>query len=425
MDRSVSCCSYFWITAELVAMAFQHLSENDLASCARVNRFISEHALDLLYSNSPYLTEFLKILAPMEHLIDFSNDRDLSILRFVRPLTPTDWDRFRHYSPRVRRLSEEYFSGIDDLSRESMLDLISTIPAGEAIFPFLHTLEWLSATNLTRPFVTSLCHETILNVEFSTATDDFEWGAFLKHLVRQCPNIESLGFWPGPSWYDQIEVDFHSAIKSLPRLHTLDTCDTLVTPEVLQELSHRPHFLNLWSCAFRAEEIPVHDPSEQMLDHQGAFPALSNVAGICSRIMRLPKDVLEGPSLTHLNVYVVDESNIPDLLALVSASCIKLRHFSLMTAPRSISNTAFTADTLKPLLALQYIEVFVVDHSVPPRINDEDLDVFARSFPRLQHFELCPRAEGEPQIQSPTLASLIPFAKHCRRLISIVVPSKR
>lgn len=74
---------------------------------------------------------------------------------------------------------------------------------------------------------------------------------------------------------------------------------------------------------------------------------------------------------------------------------------------------------LSPLLAMQTLETLLIEHPTPPNLRDDELECFAMRFPELRHFSLCARAHGTLPDNVPTMASLIPFAQHCRKLVSI------
>ncbi|KZS94943.1 hypothetical protein SISNIDRAFT_465186 [Sistotremastrum niveocremeum HHB9708] len=419
-------CSHFWKTAELVAMTFTSLDTNSLSQCARVNRFISEHALDALYRNDANLWDVLRILAPLRPKRWDNNER----LVFTERLRPHSWARFRHYSSRIRSVIGD--TTPNALSQESMLDLSTTIPTGETLLPSLSEVYWQNIDDTISPLILFLLHEKVKAMVISVNAENIVSDYFLENMARKAPAIEIFHFWLGGEEpeADQAIAGMIDAVRSLACLRSLDVHPFLATPDLLRELCSKRCLRSFWASDFGAEEM--EKDALQVIDVDPAmhpdFPRLCDVA-ICSTLVMEPsaQKMFHSPSLISLHIQVVATNHISEFIPHISSACTQLRHFSIMLMrpddsddPNNIDDEVnLTMTMLNPLLAMKHIEVLVIDIPFPPLINDHELSQFATAFPRLRHFELCPRAQGAPLWKTPTLAALIPFATHCSKLVSI------
>ncbi|KZS94932.1 hypothetical protein SISNIDRAFT_548857 [Sistotremastrum niveocremeum HHB9708] len=406
-------CSQFWSTAELVAMSFEVLDKCSLAKCARVNKFLSKHALDAIYRYNPDFLSVLELLSPTS-----LKDNELM---FNEVMNPSGWDRFRHYSSRIRAIDVKRFP--NPLSQESMVDLITTVPGGTPLFPLMTDLRWRTINESTSPLVLFLLHDKLKNVIFSVTVDDLHHGILLGNLARRAPNLESLHFWvlSEDSEHADAAEGIIDAVEFLTSLRSLDVFTGMATPRLLQALSSHNHLQRFWASLYGPQELSVDNrviESDAVAHHE--FPCLSEVA-ICSSLFMAmsSKTLFDAPSLVSLHIDVDLEAHISSFLPHVSSTCTRLRHLSLRIDEDEETEITLTMEMLQPALKLKLIETFVVECTSPPLLDDHDISDFATAFPRLRHFELCPRAEGAPLAKSPTLAALIPFAVNCPELISI------
>ncbi|KZT39013.1 hypothetical protein SISSUDRAFT_1032969 [Sistotremastrum suecicum HHB10207 ss-3] len=417
----------FWHTAELVAMTFASLDANTLSNCARVNKFISEHALDALYRNDANLWDVLKILGPLRPKRWDNNER----LVFTEPLRPNCWARFRHYSSRIRSIIGD--TTPNALSQESMLDLITTIPTGESLLPSLSEIYWQNIDETISPLILFILHENVKAMVISVNAGNIVSDYFLENMARKAPAIESFHFWlagdePEPD--NAINGMIH-AVSSLAYLRSLDVHPLLATPDLLRALCSKQYLGSFWGSDFGPEEMDKD--ALQVIDFDPGihpdFPRLWDVA-ICSSLVMEPsaQKMLHAPSLISLHIEVVARDHISEFIPYISSACTQLRHFSMMLIRRhdddDDANNAnnevnLTMTMLNPLLAMKLIEILVIDVPFPPLMDDHELSQFATAFPQLRHFELCARAQGAPLWKTPTLAALIPFATHCANLNSI------
>ncbi|KZS94941.1 hypothetical protein SISNIDRAFT_465184 [Sistotremastrum niveocremeum HHB9708] len=394
---------------------------DSLAKCARINKSLSEHALDVLYRYDPPLMKVLEILCPTR-----LDDEEWV---FTEHIGPSHWNRFRHYSSRVRSIAIVN-QWPNPLSQESILTLTTTIPRGEPLLPFMNSLHWEEIDESSAPLVLFLLHEKVKEVILSVTgrqSDDLDHGTFLGNMARRAPNLEDLHFWVmGERVSENAAKEVVDAVNSLPDLRNLDVFASIVSSDLLQAISSRQHLETFWASSFGPEKLEkleeadvAHVMTSDVAAHQ-KFPRLREVS-IPSFFFT--KIGLEPPFLTSLISLHIDcnclLADIPIFLPNVSRTCTRLRHFSMSIEKNVEPGFTLTMDMVRPLLNLKRIERLIIDTPSPPLLDDYDLSEFATAYPRLRHFELSPRAQGAPLAKSPTLAALIPFAANCTNLISI------
>ncbi|KZS93788.1 hypothetical protein SISNIDRAFT_454223, partial [Sistotremastrum niveocremeum HHB9708] len=145
----------FWLIDELVALTIWCLDDPDLVSCARVCKSISRHALDSLYWTVHGLGDILNILAPLKP-ITFSSRSKGKIFsnEFSRRLTPYDWDRFHWYSNRVKHFyCDGSANGGVSLTDRAWLEIFSSIPLGQVLFPRLISITWTDESASEVPYI--------------------------------------------------------------------------------------------------------------------------------------------------------------------------------------------------------------------------------------------------------------------------------
>ncbi|KZS94935.1 hypothetical protein SISNIDRAFT_484451 [Sistotremastrum niveocremeum HHB9708] len=411
----------FWNTPELLVMTFRHMRRADQARCAGLNKYSSEHALDAIYRDNPPLENLLALLSPLAAVPRTGQPNSVE-WKFTKALRVADWDRFRHYSFRVRSLVKTIESFV--LSQESMLDLFTTMPPGVAFLPCLTNLCWEEVDPSTMSFVITLFNSKLKEVELTLAEAPIDSRILLEQLSRRSPELESLQFWTTDAEVnDSLALSgLVEAVRSLPSLRSLELCAPMFNSPLLQQLSQTNRRLKrLWFFIYGpdASKMCSDDKEDRSAE---SFSELRDVSIPSSGLTTLFGRHVEGYQLTFLHVAVDDDMTaLRDNLSVVATSCSNLKHLSIMhhiNHPEA-SAAALSMEMVTPLLALKSLQVLVIDHSEPPNLSNQDLQQISASFPELQHFELCVRARGRPKPISPTLECLIPFAQNCKKLISI------
>ncbi|KZS94962.1 hypothetical protein SISNIDRAFT_494824 [Sistotremastrum niveocremeum HHB9708] len=406
--------SSFWNVPELVTMTLNYVDKRTLAVCARLNRLLSEHSLDLLYRENPDFLKVVQILCPMKLMLGGKT------MGFSETLKPSHWDRFQRYRSRIRSLRVEIHPLT--LSRESIINLLATCPVGEPIFPSLTVFQWEQIDSAVSQLVISLFHEKLQHVTLLPISSEKCANDMLEHLTRRAPYLQSLRYWNGTQGAPtpQTKESFRLTCKALKSLQSVELSGDLVTPELLQELSTHEPLTRLWTTLYgpKAPPRPLMEVINGPLNP--TFPSLLEVSVDCAILLAYPGYYLGGPQLMALHIDILLMDNVKSLTVLIPTSCKNLKHLSMFSIVDS-ARTPFSWGMIKPLLGLKTLETFVIDGPIPPLLSNLDIERLADSLPALRHLEICPRATGQPRKPCPTLACLTSIARSCRNLISVGV----
>ncbi|KZT39025.1 hypothetical protein SISSUDRAFT_698701 [Sistotremastrum suecicum HHB10207 ss-3] len=402
----------FWNISEVVHMTLQHADEPTLASCARVNKTLSKHALDLLYHECFDFIQVLTLLCPVELR------QDGITLDFVEALEPSHWARFERYRSRIRSLIVDIRP--QALSSGSIAELLATAPRGQAIFPSLTSLQWNEMEYDDTQLVISLFHEKIKFASLTVTGHAAPNWLVLDRLIRQSPHLRTLHYWnleesessPKPS------ESILQAFESLKFLWAALLSPKLVTPEMMKVLSRKPDLKVLWTSFLGPDQSHHLLPKPPTITSSGAFSCLADISIDSALLLETPDILNAGPQLTSLHIELLGMDRTHSLLSLVSKRCTNLRSLSVIFEKDVEPPTPFTMDTIEPILVLKALETLVIESSTPPVLSDQDIEKITISFPGIRHIEICPRAIGLMHGPCPTLACLVSLAKNCRKLIS-------
>lgn len=257
----------------------------------------------------------------------------------------------------------------------------------------------------------------------------------LQHLARRSPQIKTLHLKIKARQHSE-EFNFDDTrdtvaelINAFPLLDSIALPPELMSFQMIRNLSLKSNLVRLWTTDFAITETAVGEQKwEREIDNQSpkTFVGLRSFSLDSTTFMSLTKTSLCGSmNLMLLHVEISEENHGPTVLDLISTNYPNLRDIAVIyatwlphLAPSSFRRS-LTMDALEPLLSMRRLESIVVDHPLPPALTDQDLGRFARSFPELKHLELCVQAWGHDLEVVPTLSCLLPFAEHCRKLVSI------
>ncbi|KAJ7020718.1 hypothetical protein C8F04DRAFT_1403401 [Mycena alexandri] len=177
---------------ELVEMVCYNLgphgdrADGTLAALALTRRSLRDPALDALWNTQDSLIPILSCMPEgvfnlRPHLCSSEEP-----LRIVRPLAPTDWERLSVYSHRVKTLSAEFESEL-----EEVYPILNLCLSPIALFPNLQTLSWYSESEeeflCIRIFLTSTLSRLAFTYEPSTTSC-----SLFSTLGRTCPHLTDL-----------------------------------------------------------------------------------------------------------------------------------------------------------------------------------------------------------------------------------------
>ncbi|KZS91558.1 hypothetical protein SISNIDRAFT_487226 [Sistotremastrum niveocremeum HHB9708] len=180
--------SRVWEISELVSEIMSYLKVEDdgrtdfktMVVCARVSKLVSESFWD----------RYVQCTAK-------------AIEEFTQSISATHWKRFRHYNHRIRSLSLDP-NNFDPLgiSQKSMIELLLTLPRGEAFLPSLEEFGWKSVYDMENmgglyvyqaaasPYISLFLNDRLKDLRLSLPLHDAE--IILGYLPTKAPNIERL-----------------------------------------------------------------------------------------------------------------------------------------------------------------------------------------------------------------------------------------
>ncbi|KAJ7166223.1 hypothetical protein C8R46DRAFT_1276117 [Mycena filopes] len=163
----------------------------DLARLARTSQLFLDPALDILWRYQETIVNLLKVM-PVD-LWDIQEDRedsDESAIRnldvtLLRPVAPSDWDRWLLYARRVRS-----FTLLEDFKTPEAYETLALHFPPQSIFPRLEKLDWFpvktSYFGYVRPFITP----TITNLHLTI--ESFSDLGILATAALTCPRLTEV-----------------------------------------------------------------------------------------------------------------------------------------------------------------------------------------------------------------------------------------
>ncbi|KZT33590.1 hypothetical protein SISSUDRAFT_1066019 [Sistotremastrum suecicum HHB10207 ss-3] len=411
----------FWEIPELIARTTTFFDYRSLVALSQVSKSLSEHALDALFRECINIFKLFEILCPLKI------NRKTQALEFDKSLTAKRWKRFEHYRRRTRIVKIDLnFGTIQTISPKVISQLRAQIPAGEPFLPSLNKMHWESDNPGSYQFVELFVHDRLRELFLSIAGSDVS--TVLGKLVPMAPNLESLKLIASGE-IDDVPRAQTAAINAINLMTSLRSCalpSILVTPDMIRILSYKKSVKQLWLAPvalFVGRKASTRDVIDNGIIPE-RFPSLTELAINSARMLDFLPYFSDGHKLRTLHIDIEDQTRLRQTLNLIASSCKALTNFSLRLSdsiPEDLITSPLTMEILQPLLSLHLIEILVIEHPLPPSLNDADMEQFATSFPELQYLELFVQSGCRNVVQTnlPTLGCLIPFAQHCRKLIAL------
>lgn len=297
------------------------------------------------------------------------------------------------------------------------------------MFPSLRKLVWLDSEPGTESLILLFLHNRLSDVSLLLVAWDVPM--ILDYLTYRCPGLESLNFetvdvpHQGFDW-TPARVACARVVDTLPLLRRLVLPRALLNADVVHRLSLHPCLQRICVTLFTLKD--THESG--IASHHDSSPAhpFANLLALSidsKNLLEFTDPLLKSPCLTTINVDVFDQSDLSTLIRLISTSSPGVKNLSVQTAQYPVFGRAFPLPInlalLLPLLRLESLQTLVIDHPVPPELDDDELGTLSAALPALVHFQLCVRTHCGADYKVPTLGCLIHFARNCRKLVSIGV----
>ncbi|KAL7278361.1 hypothetical protein ACG7TL_008339 [Trametes sanguinea] len=428
---------------ELLVMIFSYLDDRALSRAACVCKHWSDIALDSLWNEVSDLRRALTVLAPLSLKPErsaSSTARPPNAYAFRRPLTPDDWQRFKRYSVRVRRLRHDQRhvrAAAERAKRHLPLhskvfdELSATCPYPD-IFPNLQSLTWYSCAPARQHLCVTFMHHRVRHLGLHLyRSDPQSTSGFLKDVCSRCSGVTSLELRLNePMRY--LENDVLVLLRGLRRLQQVSLPIFSLTPCILTELS------NLKQLATISLGNPAQAQPGDRGDVADFLPKISEDGLLSLRSLafsaplsdatRLLNTTFFPSRLTRLHlktVATVTSAVVRDFFCAVSERCTSLVDLSVdyiiapdtpLTFPPPPDLDRPTIATFRPLFSARTIRIFEFRWDYALNLSDEDMDEFASGWRTLESLQLNPEPVPEPNGPRLSLRALVPFAKHCSNL---------
>ncbi|KAI0643507.1 hypothetical protein C8Q79DRAFT_915713 [Trametes meyenii] len=427
---------------ELLVMIFAHLDDRALSRAACVCKHWSEIALDSLWHEVHDLRRALAVLAPLALKPErafTSTGRPPNAYAFRRPLTPDDWQRFRRYSIRVRRIRHDQRRALTtaELARRhvplhsKIFDDLSTTCPYPDIFPNLQSLIWFSCAPERQHFSLTFMHRRVKHLGLHLYRSGSSTG-FLHQVCLKCIGVTSLEVRMEVP-VRQLEDDVLILLRGLCHLQQVSFPAFSITPRILAQLSVL-RCLDAISLGHPAQAQPgdrtdVAEFSPTIIAEDGFVTLRSLAFGAqVPDATRLLNTALFPAKLTRLHLKSVATASpavVRDFFCAIQKTCTSLVNLSVdyiiapdsaLVSPPPALRDRPTLATFRPLFYARALRIFEFRWDFALNLSDDDMDEFASSWPSLESLQLNPEPVPEPNGPKLSLRALVPFAKHCANL---------
>ncbi|KAJ6480578.1 hypothetical protein C8R47DRAFT_1074314 [Mycena vitilis] len=384
-----------------------------LYSLARVSRFFSDPALDILWMYKWSMTDVLMCMPDDLWEVARSGDsaRNVTFLRARREIEPQDWNRFDVYARRIRVLVLTEIPGESD-PESCVFDVLAAYPRAVPV----------TESASVHLFLGPLMEEVMLNV-LSTAADL----AILPALPSRCPLLTSVTIDTVP------DLDPHHRVQSLMicgfrRLTRVGVRG--IDQAAFNHLAQLPAL----------EALTIHETTDfeqsSFNSHSSAFAHLQELSvrrarpDLLASLLKI-KDIwslVRFVSLLSSTPTATETARVYTLLVdrLDPATLMEL---TVNTARRNdplplplVATTALTIDAIRSLFVFRNLREVTL---VPPGgldLDDGALETLARAWPQVSTLKLHGTAPYRAPPSRVTLRGLRALARHCPRLQFLSMP---
>ncbi|KZT21884.1 hypothetical protein NEOLEDRAFT_1244329 [Neolentinus lepideus HHB14362 ss-1] len=392
-----------------------------LNALARTCKLYSPQALDELWRTQDSIVPLIKCMPN-----DLWTDEN-SNLKFLRPIFPTDWTRFRFYATRIQELE------VDDRISISIFRDLGVHSRGQyaQLLPNLHDLTWPVFVKNSLPYLSMFLNGNLrclcLSVRPNFEPNLFRFGDYLSHAVPRLEEL-SLVVWEEPEdpyWCNAAAITSSALqlrqLKSFKWQWPLGPMDIMHLAELpcLDTLEIR--LSNECADCENWPAIPIG---------RRAFPALVDLIVLgrdvahCTTFMK----VLGRHSLESLELSADVSSGIQEAHDMVAAlQCVgnRLGHdafkqLTIYVAEENSVDYVLDFDLIrKTLLQFTDLENLVLTASCLINGNNDDLEELAQAWPKIDMLELG-RWPWHHDTRF-TIDGLSAFARYCPRLTILII----
>ncbi|TFK67408.1 hypothetical protein BDN72DRAFT_843015 [Pluteus cervinus] len=365
------------------------------------------------------------------------NDNPIHHLRFTRPITVQDCERFRFYAPFIRR----FYSfprtprGGTVIVNPNVFHFLSATFRKEYssinLLPSLDFLSWVVTDDLEFPHFIMFLNPDLRHIILGIKGTLFVRLALISNIVSLCPSLESISL-PHSEDPDAV-VGISHIFTRFPRLRKL-TIDA-ISNEALIELAQHPQLTNLLLGYIDTIEWDVVSPQLQaMMPNFQTLQTLRVSRAIESDCIRLFKTI--HPPLRRIVLFLEGSptgSSYSRILTTIRAGCplpVNLTDLVIRSiADEADPNTVPVVPTLDPLVPVYLSPILgftnLTDFDIRPfcfvDVDDAWIKQTTEALQKLKRFTLISESSeiGSNHIIKVTLGALVHFALNCPLLESL------
>ncbi|KAG8994779.1 hypothetical protein FRB90_000345 [Tulasnella sp. 427] len=323
------------------------------------------------------------------------------IARSPDALMKADWDRFRHYTQRVRSVNLENVWEMEELPLNSAA-LIRMFHGVSAILPNVKEISWSfwnpdnspAVIPFLGPQLEKLCLNTYPWMD-TTAHEQVQLFQSLTGHIQSLRSLEIASLSPV-----RCPKTLATLIGSCPNLRLLDLPPYYLTKEVVAAAARLPHLEILYCDVSPGTERNYTGLGMEFEFTANSFPQLKK-ASFAAFPLRMA-EIFQAPA--HIaNLEAVDlncpldgsTEEIKTIFANLAAGAPMLQDIRLVCTPiRQLQATSgfesLSIDTISPLFSCTYLTDFILLAPCFRPLTAEDLIQMGKSWPRISSLGICP-----------------------------------
>ncbi|KDQ62040.1 hypothetical protein JAAARDRAFT_189414 [Jaapia argillacea MUCL 33604] len=400
-----------------------------LAALARTCWTFHNPASDVLWHEIKDFAVLLKTMPADSWMEEEDAGSGRNRLSFTRPLSSSDWTRFRAYTSRVRSLTvgkadiytKKWYSEATMINSD-VFEVIEKSPPTPALFPNILKLQWECGAPSFARYVHPFIGPNLGYLSLSSLPRNGQ-ARFLISIASAAPRLQTLTLPSSPCFSSMRGL---STICDLPMLKQLEIYVKRMRVGHLTRLATMP---TLESLRIETLHAPQNITTQELISRSEAtrcFSALLylNIVGarlsVCSEIIRW----LASAQITQIRISMqdsIDAAELKDHLRILpqllpSLVSIHIDREDIPLAPPSGEN-AVHPDILKPLLSLKGLRTVVLDTGACFLLEDAHIEEIAAALPELTELVIG-RVSYNPT-PAVTLSALESLAANCPSMDTI------
>ncbi|KAF9491221.1 hypothetical protein BDN71DRAFT_1510587 [Pleurotus eryngii] len=401
------------INVDILRRIFKHSDSSQNYHNALVSKIWSNQALSILWRTLDSLLPLLRLLGPMTLV---SRQKGGPYYKYDRLIRSEDWDVFRRYAWRVRRIDNGYLWH-PNFCDSVFMDIIIASRTLSTV-ELLPNLQSLSSedTLFIQKWIPLFINKSLsaLDLQVSGLVDGHLLTRTLSHLPHLCPKLRNLLL------STEFELDdapqFDAALSSLLLLKELVLSSRLLSLLMINTLAHLPYLESFTIMSYNMDEESIL-PAMPLSD---AFPSLrtfaSDTIGFRSIVSFL--EAYEPRELHTLYVHSAStesHATYQSIFAAVASACPSIKDIHLQS--RLVADIECIADPLLSTIPFHLLDLTSLKLISPPplKLDVGCMKALLAALPSLHTLKLL-ETTGPPTLPLSALSELAPLCPAMRFL---------